>query len=280
MIASFRAELLKLRKRPATWMLAAIFALAVIFFGYLFTYVFVTNAPEGETQPLGAAEASLQFLLPENFLVNVLYNGFAGFGGALVLILGALVVGSEYGWGTLTAVLTQRPGKLGIFWGKLLALGIVLAVFTLAMLAIGALCSYAFAASEGEPARWPGIGELLRGAGAGWLILVVFAALGVFLATLLRGTALAIGLGLVYLLVLENLFLGLAPQSETIQDIGATLPAKNSLDLSSSFGEIPQIFAAPGGEAAEPAQAALIVAAYAIGFLLLATFVFSRRDVA
>ncbi len=67
-------------------------------FRYLFTYVFIINAPQ-EAAPPELAEGLLQYLLPESVLVNALSNGFAGFGGALALILGALAVGSEYGWG-------------------------------------------------------------------------------------------------------------------------------------------------------------------------------------
>jgi ABC-2 type transport system permease protein len=45
MVSSFRAEFLKLRKRPATWVLFLVWATLVILFGYLLTYSFV-SAPE------------------------------------------------------------------------------------------------------------------------------------------------------------------------------------------------------------------------------------------
>lgn len=280
MLASFSAELLKFSKRPATWVLLLIFALSVGVFGYLFTYIFVVSAPEGAAAlPQQARDQFLNFLLPESFLSNTLSNGFAGFGGALVLILGALSVGSEYGWGTFKATLTQKPGRLGIFFGKLTALAVILAFFTVAILGVGAASSLIVASLENASTNWPSVGEILKAAGAGWLILTVFAALGLFLATLFRGTALAIGLGIVYLLVLENIFLGLAPQSETVEDIGKALPAKNSLDLANSFGEVPAGFGGPTGQAVDPGQAALVIAAYALGFLVISLLLFRRRDV-
>ncbi len=278
MVASFSAEVLKLRKRPATWVLGLIFAVVVILFGYLFNYLFAVNAPEETAPPPEIVEASRQFLLPESFVVNALIN-FASFGSALTLILGALAVGSEYGWETFKVVLTQRPGRLGFFLGKLLAIGVVLLVLTAVILGVGALASYAIAGLEEASVEWPSFADLVRGIGAGWLILATFAALGIGLSTLFRSTALAIGLGLVYLLVLENLFLGLAAQNETVQAIGEALPAKNALDLAESFGAVPPAFATPG-ETVEPTQAALVLGAYTVVFVLLSVLLFKRRDLA
>lgn len=275
---SFAAEFLKLRKRPATWVLALIFAFVLALFGYLFNYLFIVNAPEGGGAPPELEESMLQYLLPESVLVNVLSTGFAGFGGALVLILGALAIGSEYSWETFKVALTQKPGRLSLFFGKLVAVIVILAVLSILVMAVGAGISYAIASFEDAAIEWPTAVEFLKGIGAGWLILIVFAAFGIFLATLFRSTALAIGLGLVYLLVLENLFLGLAPQSDTVQDIGTALPAKNALDLASSFGEVPQGFAPPG-EAVDATQAILVLAAYGVGFILVSALLFRRRDV-
>lgn len=279
MVSSFGAELIKLRKRPATWVMGFVFALATLLFGYLFAYLFVVSAPEGGAGlPEQAREGILSFLLPESFLANVI-GTFASFGSALALILGALAAGSEYGWDTFKVSLTQRPGRLGFLAGKLLAVGVMLLVLTVAILAIGAAASYAIAVFEEATVEWPSPLEMLKGIGAGWLILATFAAMGVALATLFRGTALAIGIGLVYLLVLENLFLGFTSQSETVADIGRRLPAKNSLDLSETFGQTPPTFGGAPGEAVEPATAALTLGVYAVAFLLLAALLFKSRDV-
>ena len=55
-----------------------------------------------------------------------------------------------------------------------------------------------------RPVSWPGLFDLVRALGAGWLILAVWAMLGVLLGVLWRGTALAIGLGILYGLVIEG----------------------------------------------------------------------------
>lgn len=278
MTASFSAEILKLRKRPATWVIGIIFLVATILFGYLFTYLFVVSADGGAGLPQQAREGALSFLLPESFLPNVL-GTFASFGSALALILGALAVGSEYGWDTFKASLTQRPGRLGFLTGKLLAVGVLLLLVTGVILVAGAGASYAIASFEDAAVDWPSLLEILKGIGAGWLILATFAAMGIALAVLFRGTALAIGIGLVYLLVLENLFLGLTSQNETVADIGRRLPAKNSIDLSGYFGQAPQGLGGAPGKAVEPSTAAITLGVYAVAFLVLAALLFKGRDV-
>ncbi|BBL79437.1 hypothetical protein RxyAA322_12910 [Rubrobacter xylanophilus] len=278
MARSFAAELLKLRKRPATWVVALIFAAAVVLFSYLFVYTFTVNSPEDAGVPPEARDAILRSLLPEDMLPTVLAS-FANFGSALALILGALSVGSEYGWDTLKVTLTQRPGRLKLFFGEVFALALTLLILTAAIMAVGALSSYVVAGLEKESVEWPSAQEFLKGFGAGWLILGTFAALGVFLATLLRGTALAIGLGLVYLLVLESIFVGLSAQSETVEDVGKLLPFKNSIDLAESFGALPVGFGGTAGEAVEPSRAVITLGVYAVAFMILSALLLKGRDV-
>jgi ABC-2 type transport system permease protein len=102
-VSSFRAEFLKLRKRPATWVLVLVWATLVILFGYLLTYSFVSapeDAPrEQRAQQEAFNEELLTTLMPENLLENLFGNGTFAIGGAIVLILGSLAAGSEYGWG-------------------------------------------------------------------------------------------------------------------------------------------------------------------------------------
>ena len=292
MIPSLGAELLKLRKRPSTWVLALIWLAAIILFNYTLTYALLSNAPP-PTVPEGTPKAQreqlreqqeeiqeeqLEFLYPEN-LVSNLTPGFPNLGVPIALILGALAVGSEYGWSTFKTVLTQRPGRLALYFGKLLALGAALTLLVALTFAAGAASGYVIAGLEDEPAGSPAAGELARALGAGGLILATWASLGVLLATLLRSTALSIGIGLVYSLVLETIIFNLPIQNKAFLEAREFFPGQNSNFLANSFSE-----QAPGGFAApEPPvdalQAALVLLAYAAAFVALAAFVFSRRDV-
>jgi ABC-2 type transport system permease protein len=93
-------------------------------------------------------------VLPEH-LVGTLMGGFPFLGGVLELMLGVLAFGSEYGWGTLKTLFTQRPGRLHVFGAKLLALAGTLIAFVLVVFALGALASYAIAVREGAEVSWP-----------------------------------------------------------------------------------------------------------------------------
>jgi len=282
--ASFLAEFLKLRKRPAAWVLMLVWTTVVILFGYLFTYSFVSapapeDAPrEQRAQQEAFSEELLSTLMPENLLENLFVNGTFAIGGAIVLILGALASGSEYGWGTLKTVLTQRPGRLGAFSGKLLALGAILVLFVLVGLAAGSLGSLVVARLEDAAVDWPPLRELAKGLGVGVLIFAVWGSLGFALAVLFRGTPLAIGLGLAYALAVENAIAALPIESEAFEDVRSLMLGENTSSVSGYFGSSSQAFGAPE-PLVEPGRAALVLTAYTVGFILLAAFFFRRRDV-
>ena len=285
--ASFSAELLKLRKRPSTWILGLVFVAVVLLLGYLLTYSFVSNPPpppedvppEAQAQQEEFTEQQLNTLLPENLLSNLFGTGIFGIGGAIALIFGALTAGSEYGWGTLKGVLSQGPGRLGVLVGKLAALGLFLLLFVVLALAAAALGSFVVARLEEAALDWPSFGELFRGFGAGALILAVWGALGFALAVLFRGTALAIGLGLAYALAVENILATLPIEGDTYENVRRATLGENTLGLSNSFGSpFPEGFGAPQ-PLVEPERAVLVLSAYAAGFVLLAALFVWRRDV-
>ncbi len=190
-------------------------------------------------------------------------------------------MGSEYGWGTLKTVLSQRPGRLTAFFAKMLALGAVLVLFVLLAFVVGAICSLIVRRIQGATVDWPSLVEVLEGLGAGAVILAVWASLGVFLATLFRSTAPAIGLGLFYALALEGLIFALPLPNEPFQDARRFFLGQNSGFLADSFagGYLQQPFVPPGPDVGA-AQAALVLCLYLAAFLLIAAFALRQRDVA
>ena len=293
--SSFGAEALKLRKRPATWVLALIWVV-IIAISYFSTYSFVANAPPpgqsqgGEAPPPEVQqqieaqnEALLESLYPENLVSNTMTGGVTNIGAALLLILGALIVGSEYGWGTFKTALTQRPGRLGILLGKLLAFVVALVLFVILGFAAAALCAFVVAQLEGASVSWPSLTTLAKGVGAGTLIFAMWGAFGFALATLFRGTALAIGLGLAWILAVENLISGLAgPNSDnqTLETIRKALPGENSFSLAQSFGSaLPDELTGGFQPLVDTGQAIWVLAAYCAGFILISALLFRQRDV-
>lgn len=279
-MASFGAEFLKLRKRPATWILALIWFSLVVLFGYVLTYLFFVNASEELVPPGADSDSFLKALLPENLLSNVLAGFPSNGGGPIVLILGVLAMGSEYGWETFKTSLTQGPGRLKVFFGKMLALAVLIAGFVLLAFAAGAASSFGVALIEDARVEWPPLAGVLRALGAGWLIAALWTSLGVFLATLFRSTALAIGLGLVYAILLEGIAATLLASDEKYDPIRKALLNENSYALINQFDSpLPEGFSVPSS-IVEPTQGALVLGAYTLGFILISALLFWRRDAA
>jgi ABC-2 type transport system permease protein len=275
MTAGVSAELLMLRKRASTWILLGIWAALGLVFAYVVPYVTYLNDPGQEP---------LADLLPQN-LVGSLMGGFPFFGGVLALMLGVLAFGSEYGWGTLKTLLTQRPGRLRVFAAKMIALAIALVLFVLVVFGLGALASYAIALREGADVDWPSAWLLFRGLAAGWLILAVWTAFGVVLAVLSRGTALATGIGILYALVIEGLLSALAGQVGLLDRLVEFFLRANAYSLVTALGVPADDVASNGpgsfsGPFVDAVQALLVLGVYAAVFLLVAGWVLRRRDVA
>jgi ABC-2 type transport system permease protein len=272
---SVRAELLVLRRRASTWILLGIWVTLALVFAFVVPYATYLN---------GSSPDSLRDVLPEN-LVGTLMGGFPFFGGVLALMLGVLTFGSEYGWGTLKTLFTQRPGRLHVFGAKLLALAATLVAFVFVVFVLGALAGYAIAVREGAEVSWPSTWLLLRGLAAGWLIFAVWAAFGVLLAVLFRGTALAVGVGILYALVIEGLLSALATQVSLLDPLielfvrasGYSLVVRLGASAEDAGDRGPGSFSGPfvSGE-----QALLVLVAYLAIFVLVAGWRLRRRDVA
>ena len=274
MTGSVRAELLVARKRASSWILLAIWTLLSLMFAYVVPYVTYLN---------DSRRGSLDDLLPES-LVGNLMGGFPFFGGVLALMLGVLTFGSEYGWGTLKTLFTQRPGRLRIFGAKLLAIAATLVLFVVVVFSVGALASSAIALREGADLAWPSASLVLRGLTAGWLILAVWAALGALLAILSRGTALAVGIGILYALVIEGLLSALASQVGLLDRLVELFVRANGYSLVAGLGVSADEIGdnGPGsfsGPFVDGKQALLALVTYLAAFLLASGWILRRRDV-
>jgi ABC-2 type transport system permease protein len=279
MTGSISAELLLLRRRRSTWILLGLWAALAMFFSYLLPYVEYRNGDIGG----GPGQTPLEELLPDQ-LAGHLSGGFPFFGGVFALMLGVLALGSEYGWGTLRTVLVQRPGRLHVFAAKLLAMAVGLVPFVLVVFALGTASSYAIAWGEGVPAGAPPAWVLVRALAAGWLILAVWAAFGVTLGVLSRGTALAVGLGILYALVIEGLISAFADQVSLLEPLVEFFLRANAYSLVEGLGAATTGAATDGpgafnGPYVGGAQALIVLVGYIAGFLLLSGVLLRRRDV-
>jgi ABC-2 type transport system permease protein len=267
------AELLILRKRAGTWILLGIWTLLGVFFAYVVPYAL---DPEDATGGIG------QFM-PES-LAGTLIAGFPFFGGVFALMLGVFTFGSEYGWGTLKTLFTQGPNRWQVIGAKLAALGIVLVPFVLTLFAAGAVASYVIAQIENAPVDWPSAWLIARAMAAGWLILAVWGALGALLGVLTRGTSLAIGVGILYGLVIEGLLSAFADSVNPLQPLTEVFLRANGYSIAAALGaSVDSIESSGPGSYSGPLvgglQGAAVLALFTAGLAALAGLVLSRRDV-
>jgi ABC-2 type transport system permease protein len=284
-IRCLRAELVRLGRWPATWVLCGTWLVLNLAFGYLFLYLtYRSDDGEGfaaDASSPAAARAVLAQLMPDTVPATML-SQLPMFGGALVLLLGALTVGSGYGWGTWKTVFTTGPRRSVAVAGTLAALAVVVTGLMLTTFAVDLLVAYTVATAESQPVIWPTAADAARGLGAALLITGMWTAGGVLLATLTRGPALATGLGLVWVLVVENLLRGVAELLEPVEAMTDLMPGTAAGSLAGALGALPQgdpngtpgVTTAIGGTAA-----VVLLGAYLFAFVLASLALKARRDV-
>nr|GLK37116.1 hypothetical protein GCM10017611_39750 [Rhodococcus wratislaviensis] len=198
----------------------------------------ITFATGGTTDMASSAppDVLLAQMLP-SAVPQVFTQGMAMFGGALMLILGALTIGSGYGWGTWKTVFTQGPPRSAALTGSLLALL------------------------------------------SGVLILGMWTAAGVLVGALARGPALSVGLGLVWVLVVENLLRGVAAVLDPVSVVTDVLPGTAAGSLAGSLRDF-------GGDTTpgvlnilDGGTSVLLLAGYVAAFALGTVWLVRRRDV-
>ncbi|TDC81715.1 ABC transporter permease subunit [Actinomadura sp. 7K507] len=276
--ATTRAELLRLRRWPALWTLGAVWLLLSTTFGYVFPYLSYRNgggfASEGEPRQL------LADVMPESVPLAAV-QGMPMFGGAILFALGALAAGSGYGWGTWKTALTQGPGRSSVLGGTFTALGGIVLVVLLGTFALDMGIALSLAAVEGQGIVWPSAGDLARGLGAGALILALWTTAGLAIGTLVRSPALAVALGLVWTLAVENLLRAVSSLLDWLVPVTDVLPGTAAGSIAAAVGARPvsEEGGTPGvvdNLTAAPAVAVML--AYIVVFVII-TGVLMRRDV-
>jgi ABC-type transport system involved in multi-copper enzyme maturation permease subunit len=204
------------------------------------------------------------------------------FAGALALLLGAVATGSEYQWQTMKTMLTQGPRRWSVFGGKALALGVVTILLVAATFVVDAGAAWLVATITDHPADYPPAGDLATGFAGGCLVVAMWCWAGLFLGILLRGTALAIGFGLVWALAVENLVRAFASTLDPIDTLARYMPGTNAGALVAALG-VPaqgQTGGTPGvTDIVTGTHATLVLTAYIMAFLLIAGTLLHRRDV-
>jgi ABC-2 type transport system permease protein len=284
MLAAFRGELFKFVRRPAVWVLVVLLLLLAVGLGYVITYLIDTFAPASASQGLPPGTKLSDFkvaLYPQNFVKDT-FSTWGSLGGVFALIMGVLVQGSEYGWGTIKTLFTQRYGRLTMLFGKLAALAVLVLVMVVALFAVDAVASVIIVTIDGKAIEFPAADVIVKAIVAGFLIFGFWAVFGFTLATVFRQSAMAIGLGLAYALVVELLIFSLlnALGASVVNQIHQWFPIANTGYLAASFGSINfrgiERTAAPFADAN---HAVIVLLLYVIVFGAITVWLTRTRDV-
>ena len=275
---STRAELLRLRKWSAIWVIVGAWLALSLSFGYVFNYVAYKTGDDNFAGD-GASKAQLLGELMPSAIPDVIVSGLPMFGGALAMVVGALVAGNGFGWGTWKTVFTQGPSRFASIGGSLAAVTAFIFAMMTATLALCAGVSILIAATEGEAITMPGMNELAQSFGAGFLVLEMWALIGFLVGVLAKGPALAVGLGLVWSLVVENLLRGVGSLLPGIETVTDALPGTAGGSLAGAIiggpNGTPGVLDAIAGD-----RALITVAAYVVVAAAAAIVVMRRRDLA
>ncbi|WP_127131607.1 ABC transporter permease [Georgenia sp. SYP-B2076] len=276
---SARAELRRLWRWPTTWVLVGVWTILNLLFAYVFPYIGYRGGGGPDAAGGLPPEALLAGLLPAA-VPGTLVQGMPMFGGAIVMILGALAIGSGYSWGTWKTVLAQGPGRVAAFGGTLVALAVAVVGVVLLTTAADLAAAGVIAAVEDASTAPPAVGDLARSVGGGLLVLGMWAAGGVLVGALAKGPALAAGLGLVWALVIENLLRGVSGLIDGMPAVTDRLPGSAAGSLAGALGAegmgaggAPGVLDVLGGPAA-----AWTLAAYLMVFAGAALALLRRRD--
>lgn len=289
----FRAEWLKLRRRPMALALLGLFlSLMVVYLGLWALVVALHEGVLGGValealQPAQLAEIKRQLSFPGIF--GAVLGQINGTGGILAVILAAGSLGSDYGWGTLRVMVSRAPDRGAYLLAKLLALLLGLLIGCLIALSMGALIALAASA-------WLGLPSTLTAGDLAALPVGIARALFVILPYLLATLAAAaygrsvlagVGGGLIFLAldVSAGSLGSLAQMSDQVRAVANLLlqPNINALVVANSrlFGLDQSILA--GGLNLDllpsPAQASLVIAVYCLLFALGAWRTLTRRDI-
>ena len=263
MIRSFRSELLKLRRPGMIFGGGAVLAGFTVLATVL---TFTTATATGKAAQEGRyATSTFAGLAGADGLTRGFANA-AGLLGIVVFVLFLTSMTGEYSYGTLRVLLTRQPRRARLLGGKFLALVAVAAAAMVAALLLSAAAAIPLAHGQGiATTAWftvGGLSHLASNYGNALLAVVFFGTAGFALAVLLRSTVLALGVGLAWLLPLENIV------QNSWAGSGHWLPGL-------LFGAV-----ARGGTNIVSYQVALALAlAYSAIALTVASVSFLRRDV-
>ena len=263
MVAAVRSELTRLRQPR----LLAVWLGLMTLFAMMINTIMIAFATGGGSLPPGApgvAFPTLAELESSSGLMAGLAAASSMFG-VVTLSIWAVVTAADYSSGLVRLLVAAEPHRWRLIAGKVVALGILTAAATTVAAIVNVLAVLPAAGAAGiSTTAWGS--DLVAVVAGAWvnlfLALCVWGVLGLVIATLARSAAVAIAVGVGYVLVFESIV-------KMLEDVPSDWLLGTILNAVAS-----------GGTAAVTYGTALALAlGYVTLGLVLAGAVFIRRDV-
>jgi hypothetical protein len=202
--------------------------------------------------------------LPDDTLANRFSLAIVGTGTGhtLLTVLGVLVIGSEYRHNTIRVTFSAVPRRLRVHAAKIVTVAALSLVVGVVAVASSYLVGAAIldARGYGVSLSDPGVGRSLVGSA---LLAMLMGLVGLGVGTIVRATAGAITLVVVYPVIVEALLVNFAPS------VGKYLPFAAGTALQSADGAKDVLAPLAGG---------VIFAAFAVVLLVIGGALLTKRD--
>src|SRR3990170_1651675 len=121
MAALLRASLIKLVRRPASWVVLVVLLglIALVFVGL--------GASAGQLDDMGS-EFQVRLMLAFPNAYTALIGIILSFGGLLAVTYGAAIIGADWAWGTIRAVVARGESRVRYTLVTFLAIALVIGV--------------------------------------------------------------------------------------------------------------------------------------------------------
>lgn len=287
MIRLIGAEFLKLRKRPMTRILLFVLVGIMVILYLLLLAISKANLP---ASPAGRQMGNIQNLLGLPMALPFALSMLSSFGTVLAVILVASTIGSEYNWRTIRTMLISSESRFKLLGAKLISAAVFVLAGMVIGLAAGFLMSLITTAIGGYTFDFSfATGGYLRDQflqfWRTFFVLTPYMLLGFLFAIAGRSAmpGIALGIGVYFLESIITTFMNLA--GGWIARIPDYLLSAN-VNAITALNKLPEGFR-PGtmggnnlsGQTPAVSHASVILAGYSLVFVVLAFYLFRKRDI-
>ena len=276
MFPLLRSELFRLQRR---WMPRILLTVLIAIVGVLYLLFWtVVKAGTENSSDVQDLRESLSLAAVRDMGLALVFQ----VGAVDVIILTSSLIGAEFGWGTIRALLPRARSRQALLAAK----AVTALLFVVATVVIGT--AVAFGASvvvttvEDLPGGLgpDGLVRTLAAVGRTIFVMVPYAAFALMITTWTRSVAAGIGVGL-SVLFLEGLILTILGAAGDVFDRlpGALISRNVQALLSNNCDGLNSCFGGGGGPYPSAGQAALVLAVYSAVFVAVAFQRFRSRDV-